>query len=550
MLAFVLAGCARKHQGPEAGDSVTNWLHTCAYDGECRGSASCLNHLCTLACSAPAVDACSAIAASAVCKTSTTLACDVPCVTSETCSELGEGYLCRDGYCREGEQEEHVPMSAEPSGEKRSDQLIGEPFESETYHPRGPGFRDDAIVPGRREELALAGVFRLSDRATRASWPQVSWHGDGWIVSWALNFPFGTEPWQSEVATVSRTGLLDTWRTAEPQRSVGTQDEHGRIASVRRTSSQDCELRVTDLARRTSSVMHWRCVGPSDAMVSTGDTGYAGLTVAAIEGSDEWLVTWTALESTQPPAVGIGDDLVILADALMVARYDPDQSGWSAGPWRFPVVMFTSVSGFYAAGGDAWTSTFGPPLGYGQLLRLHDVAQPERVPPSFVPTASLPTTTRVAPRDAFQVGDSTVFLEYTEKKGLQTRTFDVNGTIGTSAEIFDNGVIYHDATALPELGQIAVCVVRAGVSLLILDQNGALQHGPFPIEEDATAPTSGGRQALAASCDLAWSGSELLIVWSTAEVRGPFVQPPGPDAVADERVSGRIVKLTASGLEL
>lgn len=89
--------------------------------------------------------------------------------------------------------------------------------------------------------------------------------GDGWIVSWALNFPIGTEP--SGVATVSRAGLLDTWRTAEPQPSVGTQDEHGRIASVRITN-RDCELRVKDLVRRASSVIHWQCGDPSDALVS------------------------------------------------------------------------------------------------------------------------------------------------------------------------------------------------------------------------------------------------------------------------------------------
>jgi hypothetical protein len=547
---LVPTGCARKHHGPEAGDSVTNWLHTCADDGQCHGSASCLNHLCTLACSAPRADACSAIAASAVCKTSTTSACDVPCGTSAECSELGEAYVCRDGYCREGEQQD-APMSSEPSGEKRSGQLMGEPFASETSHPQGPGFRDDPITPGRHEEIALGGVFRLSDRATRASMPQVSWRDDVWIVSWALDFSSGSAPWHSELATVSRDGFLDTWRISEPQWSLGTQDEHGRMASLHRMDGENCALRIVDLERHARSDLQWKCGDELGATSSSSEGRYPTVTIAPIEGSDEWLVAWTALEHSQPAGID-GPSASGLppggVDALMIARYDPDQPGWSGGPWRFPFLIEAFPLQLYTAGGDAWVSAF---FNDGsRLWRLHDLAQPEPVPPSFVAAASAPLRNTLYSRgDLFQIGDRTVLIEAGGR--LQTSTIDANDTFSPPSAILAEGVNSMKGTALPELNQLAVCVIGSGgVRLLTLDEHGALVHGPIWIEEDAEAPTSGGRQALAMDCDLAWSGSELLVAWSTSEVRGPYVPPPGPEGVPDARVSARIVKLTASGPEL
>lgn len=108
----LVASCAAPSQDPIFG-SETNFLRYCS-DEDCGEGLSCVCGVCTELCNDSSQ--CSDDAAGAVCVSplgdaqgsssscSTALQCEVTCGESADCSSLGDGYHCRAGVCRKGEQ--------------------------------------------------------------------------------------------------------------------------------------------------------------------------------------------------------------------------------------------------------------------------------------------------------------------------------------------------------------------------------------------------------------------------------------------------------------
>src|SRR5262245_11898642 len=101
LAAFSAASCGQT-TGPGSGE--THFLQRC--EATCPGDYQCLCGVCTKPCEADVGVACSGEAAAATCTTAlgcaeATTICDVSCTATSDCAELGDGFECRAGVCRQ-----------------------------------------------------------------------------------------------------------------------------------------------------------------------------------------------------------------------------------------------------------------------------------------------------------------------------------------------------------------------------------------------------------------------------------------------------------------
>jgi hypothetical protein len=509
VLLTVLAGCAREHTGPAVGDSITNWLAVCSSDGECRGDARCRSGVCSVDCSSERPETCAALGERAVCDMTPRI-CDVPCDATSACLALGPDHVCQEGHCRGG-----VSTS---SGWSRTipKQIEFEPGASEvSWTSANLSERSNATF-ARDEAFALSG-----DSASAVA-PLATWQDDHFRVVWSsgVNDPGA----RLGIAEIDPAGQFEV-RRLEVDAPIGLRTYKGDRDLVAQVGKSDetpnvCSLRVTDLSSgQTNTPLYFPCASMP--------------AVVPVPESHEWLVTWPAIAGG-----AAGEQL-----AMRVSRYDPRTSAWSAGPWeidyeRLPYdYEWDREYHICAAGGDAWVW----PLGEGGIHRLHDLAQPGATASPFVPRVDSWRPELGGSRQIVEVTDGVLLMEWTSSTG-HTATIDHASTRVEGDEM--SLPLPRKTARIAEKGLLAACVVHEGVTLNLLDERGTPVGGPVQIETSLKGADNAYTR-LIISCDVAWSGSELVVVWGTIEGAS---QGPGQPASIHEsptvtRVYGRIVPL-------
>jgi hypothetical protein len=114
-LAGTLAACGGKTSSPPIDSGESHFLDSCVTS--CSDGFECIAGVCTQSCSKD-TDACSALTPGAVCveegtATSRVGRCELPCVSRASCSGLGDGFVCENELCREGQGTAALPTAFE-----------------------------------------------------------------------------------------------------------------------------------------------------------------------------------------------------------------------------------------------------------------------------------------------------------------------------------------------------------------------------------------------------------------------------------------------------
>lgn len=474
-------GCSRQHTGPEVGDSVTNWLQACNRDSECRGGTQCINSVCTVTCSNAIADTCTVLSSSAICEPSA-LVCDQPCADTRACDAISPSLSCREGRCREAAQQSALtPTGADASAPTTPRPIVnGLPLNT-----------SEPVVA----TFDKAGAFKLIEGMADLA---LAWSGDHWNALWFSGLePDGTTR-PVVIARITPNGKIDRRTTSlsdvPASFTFASANGDGRFALLSSDgSSRRCMFRVVDPTADVQSV----------PIGVPCDDGISYQQVAAIPHQDEWLVAWRWPASPGSP--------------VSIARYAPDSSAWSVGPWQFE-----SGSGLPAIavseGGNAWLWSWDKSTGDVDLdiRRLNELTASREIYEALVPSMSVPypftgPIAKIVPTasGALVIAVQNDAMSATELRGdgrsavpiplpgLPTRDVDLN------------------ALYIPEQRRIVLCVAGQDLQLHILNEQGSQLMSPVVVDADRDH----------SACRLAWSGSDLLVAWATTlydETRFPI----------------------------
>jgi hypothetical protein len=357
-------------------------------------------------------------------------------------------------------------------------------------------------------------VMTLGDPSRQGSAPHVAWLDSRWQVYWtspgiALD-DSAVEPFLY-AASVSPDGEVERRATSFSMRTFDTLQPgpDGTFALLRPAQMlgsqlQPCEIAVTDtVASQSHPAFRFSCGGEFAA--------------TAIQGSEDWLVFFS------PPEEGQRGQA---SDSVWLARYRPSEQGWVAGPWKLFSGDLPGALAVSTMREDAvviWHAT-----SRTQLARIQGVAgttpsaphQPERLEAFYTAEEPLYALT--------ETEQGTLLLWPDVEAGLVGSSIRGDGGASSLGSVASTSVVDRTpgVAPIPERALVAVCYAtreRPGsgdgdaVSLAIVDEDGVIVGTPSVVAR--SMENVGG-------CDLAWSGSALLLAWWEIDNDTPRVSPP------------------------
>jgi hypothetical protein len=470
---LALMGCYGTSEMQSA-DTNTNWLKPCEASPQCGAELSCIDEVCALPCTTDAT--CSRFGNQAEClpTSGSSEICDLACEDDAACSKLGDAFACVSGRCR------HEPEEPPSESDAGAEDASAEDASAEDAGP-GPVFDAGPTI----QEFDENGFITLSTVDRVASPPKVIWSEGRFLVAWASasNFDSVTKeptsgPPAVDVVEVTSSGVVEEHHVevedfAGIPGSIAAINDDDQV--VRTTQSDECDTQIVDFRTGAIQVMDVPC---EERPAS----------IASIRGSDEWIVA-SSLERD-----------------IRVGRYS-SAMGWIA---PLEVIGERDDDGYtldVTTAGNAATVVWGNT--YGSWAYLID------------DLAAL-TSGTVSRFDGAVIVDGQYGLAQLDDRVIAVAPFvqrlwtNVLGT-DTKAPVKD---VIEDALAedrkpgtawLAQREVLAVCYTTAGrddvaddaVSVVLVDRDGDLVEGVGI----ATDIWNGG------GCDLAWSGSELLVAW-------------------------------------
>jgi len=463
----------------QVADTNTNWLRSCDADDDCQGALSCISGRCTIECQRDAM--CAALGAGAECAATEddVSVCDRSCERDQACRAIDPALSCVDGQCRE--ESGQGPLDAGGDAETSPPDSV------------------DAATP--MDSFEGENEITLSTAARQARAPAVIWSDDRWLLAW-YSSPLGepeSGPPALEVVELTRQGVMATHRIGRPDdpfdHVIGINDADQ--VAVRSSVGEGCELEIVDWRTGESSAIDAEC---------TAD-------VASIPGTAEWLVAFA-------------DDVDVKSGRFSAA------DGWLTEP---QVVGERGAATAVAAAGriDAATVVWGDV--YGSLA--YSTSDIEVFPPSsatpFEGAIHSDGEYGLLQLDdrAFAVGSFVGHLWMTVLGGdIEPRVIELADTGVVDVR---PGIIW-----IEQLELAAICFATGdgpeagapgssdGLALAFFDRDGV------PAEFGINV-VNGLREVH--GCDLAWSGSELLVAW---------VQIDGEDEARTSLVRAKLVNVS------
>ncbi|HEX6245582.1 MAG TPA: hypothetical protein VFZ61_31880 [Polyangiales bacterium] len=514
------SSCSLKHGAPEVGDTVTNWLAHCEDDGDCTGDARCLGAICSMTCTPPGASVCGRMSADAVCDPATR-ACDLPCESAASCQQLGAGFLCQGGHCREAIEQEDAGALPEPdSGLGEQNASLAIPVEID-FEPPATGATQGAFGVPTEGAFDTEAAFSASDPTIRPGPPLTTWHEDHFFVGWAAD-AFQRPGSRLDLAQVYPSGRYSVRRLEVRDAAAAYIHGDGYLAVHPDYSGSMVSVRVTDLRTGLTSAP-FRFEGSAP-------------TLASIPGSRDWLVSWFVFDPSGQPS------------RALVARVAAAATDFVAGPWEVGRAEVNKTPYPAVAGGDGFVR-WHPHHALSRLKGLGGSRAPGPEYEPWVHTLQVPE----AGRSAIVAAGESIHVLTARYDVLTSAVIGDDGSMGPSTEVtlaggpskaFTTGSI--KAVYAPELRRLGACAVASsGVWFVSFDERGAVVDAPLPIEK--SGPDAEGVYTHSSDeCDIAWSGREFLLAWLDNAVDPYFAKTPLTGRPPVHSLRARI--LSGSGL--